>query len=181
MLIEGRAQMPLICGHEFSGHIVALGENVDGFEIGELVVALRSFPAVAANSVSAANFPAAATTIISAVGATAPMPNSSSRRPQSAEDAERRRPDRRRHGRPGLDRDSCAVEGGRGQIGARGGVVGCGPIGLFAIQWMRLMGAREVVAVDVSEPKLALARAAGATPRPARLETRRPRACRATW
>ena len=44
-----------------------------------------------------------------------------------------------------------------------GGVVGCGPIGLFAIQWMRLMGASQVIAVDVSEEKLALAREAGAT------------------
>jgi L-iditol 2-dehydrogenase len=48
-------------------------------------------------------------------------------------------------------------------IGQTGAVVGCGPIGLFAIQWMRLMGAPAVVAVDVSEAKLALAREAGAT------------------
>ncbi|HBT03035.1 MAG TPA: galactitol-1-phosphate 5-dehydrogenase, partial [Citreicella sp.] len=49
------------------------------------------------------------------------------------------------------------------RIGQTGGVVGCGPIGLFAIQWLRLMGARDVLAVDVSEEKLALAREAGAT------------------
>ena len=49
------------------------------------------------------------------------------------------------------------------RIGQTGGVVGCGPIGLFAIQWMRLMGASEVIAVDVSEEKLALAKEAGAT------------------
>jgi L-iditol 2-dehydrogenase len=47
--------------------------------------------------------------------------------------------------------------------GQRGAVVGCGPIGLFVIQWMRLLGASEVVAVDVSERKLELARVAGAT------------------
>ncbi len=33
-------------------------------------------------------------------------------------------------------------------MGQRGGGVGCGPIGLFAIQWMKLMGCTEVVAVD---------------------------------
>lgn len=49
------------------------------------------------------------------------------------------------------------------KIGQTGGVIGCGPIGLFAIQWLKLMGATEIVAVDVSEAKLALAREAGAT------------------
>ena len=48
-------------------------------------------------------------------------------------------------------------------MGERGGVIGCGPIGLFAIQWMKLMGCSEVVAVDISEEKLAQAREAGAT------------------
>jgi len=48
-------------------------------------------------------------------------------------------------------------------VGQTGGVVGCGPIGLFAIQWMRMMGASQVIAVDVSEEKLALAREAGAS------------------
>ena len=48
-------------------------------------------------------------------------------------------------------------------MGDRGGVIGCGPIGLFAIQWMRMMGCTEIVAVDVSERKLEQAREAGAT------------------
>ena len=49
------------------------------------------------------------------------------------------------------------------RMGTRGAVIGCGPIGLFAIQWMLLMGATEVIAMDVSEEKLAQARQAGAT------------------
>ena len=76
---------------------------------------------------------------------------------------------------PGIDSTAVAMtdpasialhaiwKGGGLAIGSRGGVIGCGPIGLFAIQWMRLMGAREVVAVDVSEEKLGLARRAGAS------------------
>lgn len=39
---------------------------------------------------------------------------------------------------------------------------GGGPIGLFAIQWARLAGATEVVAIDVSPDKLRLATLAGA-------------------
>lgn len=48
-------------------------------------------------------------------------------------------------------------------IGQRGAVVGCGPIGLFAIEWMKLMGCAEVVAVDLAGEKLDQARVAGAT------------------
>ena len=47
--------------------------------------------------------------------------------------------------------------------GDRVAVVGAGPIGLFAIQWAAILGATEVVAVDVMEEKLALARELGAT------------------
>ncbi len=39
---------------------------------------------------------------------------------------------------------------------------GGGPIGLFAVQWARIMGAGEVVAIDVSEEKAKLALEAGA-------------------
>ena len=48
-------------------------------------------------------------------------------------------------------------------MGQRGAVVGCGPIGLFAIQWMRLMGCTEVVAVDLAGEKLEQAREARET------------------
>ena len=63
-------------------------------------------------------------------------------------------------------------------MGQRGGVVGCGPIGLFAIQWMKFMGCTEVVACDVAEEKLAQAREAGAAHRSSR-RRRRPLTCSA--
>ena len=37
MLTKGAHRMPIICGHEFSGHIVDVGEGVRGFDVGELV------------------------------------------------------------------------------------------------------------------------------------------------
>src|ERR1700743_784818 len=37
MLTKGAHASPLICGHEFSGRIAALGEDVQGFERDELV------------------------------------------------------------------------------------------------------------------------------------------------
>lgn len=41
-------------------------------------------------------------------------------------------------------------------------VVGCGTIGIFAVQWAKLLGARRVVAFDISEDRLTFARRMGA-------------------
>ncbi len=42
-------------------------------------------------------------------------------------------------------------------------VIGCGAVGLSAVQGARLAGASQIVAVDLNEEKLAMARAVGAT------------------
>lgn len=42
-------------------------------------------------------------------------------------------------------------------------VIGCGMIGLFAIQWARILGAKQIVAVNRSREKLPLAQRLGAT------------------
>jgi S-(hydroxymethyl)glutathione dehydrogenase/alcohol dehydrogenase len=65
----------------------------------------------------------------------------------------------------------CAVTTGVGAVvrtaavepGSSVAVVGCGGIGLAAIQGARLVGASPVIAVDVAEDKLERARAVGAT------------------
>lgn len=49
------------------------------------------------------------------------------------------------------------------QAGSRVAVVGCGTIGLFAIQWARILGAKQIVAINRSREKLALAKELGAT------------------
>ncbi|PGL71184.1 galactitol-1-phosphate 5-dehydrogenase [Bacillus sp. AFS055030] len=41
-------------------------------------------------------------------------------------------------------------------------ILGCGPLGLFALQFARIMGATTVIAVDISEEKLELAKSLGA-------------------
>lgn len=41
-------------------------------------------------------------------------------------------------------------------------VLGCGTIGLFTIQWAKLLGARRVVAFDISDDRLSLAKKLGA-------------------
>lgn len=42
-------------------------------------------------------------------------------------------------------------------------ILGCGTIGLFAIQFARILGAAKIIAVDISKEKLEMAKTAGAT------------------
>jgi len=65
----------------------------------------------------------------------------------------------------------CAITTGYGAVvhraqvrpGSSVAVIGVGGVGMAAIQAARITGASTIVAIDVSEPKLALARAFGAT------------------
>ena len=42
-------------------------------------------------------------------------------------------------------------------------VIGCGTIGLFAIQWAKIFGAKEIIALDIDDKKLEIAKQLGAT------------------
>ncbi|KAB2872966.1 MAG: galactitol-1-phosphate 5-dehydrogenase [Bauldia sp.] len=164
LLTKGAHKMPLVCGHEFSGHIVETGAGVEGFGVGDLVavpplIPCRRCPQCLRGQYSRCrdyDYFGSRRDGAYAEFVTVPVSNLL------------KTP-------PGIDSTAVAMtdpasialhaiwKGGGLAIGSRGGVIGCGPIGLFAIQWMRLMGAREVVAVDVSEEKLGLARRAGAS------------------
>ncbi|SEO41220.1 L-iditol 2-dehydrogenase [Amphibacillus marinus] len=48
------------------------------------------------------------------------------------------------------------------QPGSTVAVIGCGSIGLLAVQWAKLFGAKMIVAIDIDDSKLELAQALGA-------------------
>ena len=164
MLIKGAHKMPLICGHEFSGHVVEIGDGVTGLEIGELMAVPPLLACMKCDQCLSGNFSRCrdydyfGSRRDGAYAEYVAVPVSNLLKT----------PD-------GIDPTAVAMvdpasialhaiwKAGGMTVGQKGGVIGCGPIGLFAIQWMRLMGASEVVAIDVSEAKLAMAREAGAT------------------
>ncbi|WP_309085650.1 galactitol-1-phosphate 5-dehydrogenase [Chelativorans sp.] len=164
MLIKGAHKMPLICGHEFSGYITEVGEGLEGFSAGDLVVVPPMLPCHKCDQCLRGQFSRCrdydyfgsrrdgAYAEYVCVPATNLLKAPEGADPRAV---------------AMTDPASIAVhalwKAGGITFGQRGGVIGCGPIGLFAIQWMRLAGATEVVAVDVSERKLDLAREAGAT------------------
>lgn len=164
MLTKGAHRMPLICGHEFSGHIVDVGAGVEGFEEGELVAIPPMLPCHRCDQClrgqysRCRNYDYFGSRRDGAYAEFVCVPVSNLlKTPANINPTAVAMTD------PASIALHAIWKGGSLTMGARGGVVGCGPIGLFAIQWMRLMGAREVVAVDVSERKLELAREAGAT------------------
>lgn len=165
MLIKGAHKMPIICGHEFSGHIEAIGPGVEGFAPGELVAVAPLIPTEECDQTQTGNFSRArnydyfgsrrdgayAEYVAAPVGNLLKAPADADPRAVAMTDP------------ASIALHAIWKAKPTPALGDRGGVIGCGPIGLFAIQWMKLMGCTEVVAVDVSERKLEQAREAGAT------------------
>jgi L-iditol 2-dehydrogenase len=163
MLRNGGYVMPIICGHEFSGHVAQLGEGVTGFEVGDLVSVPPLIPCYHCDFCLRGEFGlcenydyfgsrndgAYAQYVVAPVGNLLPMPAGIDPRAAAM-----------------LDPAAIALHA-LWKTGLRTGhrvlVVGAGPIGLFAVQWARLAGAAEVVTIDLSEEKAAMALEAGAT------------------
>lgn len=164
MLVKGAWKMPLVTGHEFGGHISALGAGVEGWTVGEQVAIAPLIPCRRCSQCQTGNFSrctdydyfgsrrdgAYAEFVAVPVGNLIKAPQHVDPRAIAMTD-------------PASIALHAIWKAGGITVGRTGAVVGCGPIGLFAIQWLRLLGASEVIAVDVSEEKLALAREAGAT------------------
>lgn len=163
MLMKGAHRMPIICGHEFSGHIVEIGDGVEGFAEDELVAVppliacFRCDQCLRGNFSRCRNYDYFGSRRDGAYAEYVRIPVSNLLKTPL-----------------GIDPTAVAMTDPASialhavwkaplTVGQRGAVVGCGPIGLFVIQWFRLMGASEVVAIDFSEEKLELAREAGAT------------------
>lgn len=164
MLVKGAHRMPLITGHEFSAHIDSLGEGTEGWTVGELVAVAPLLPCGKCDQCLIGSFSrcrnydyfGSRRDGAYAEFVTAPVRNLI-KVPQHIDPRAIAMVD------PASIALHAVWKSGGTTVGQTGAVVGCGPIGLFAIQWLRLMGASQVIAVDVSEAKLELARLAGAS------------------
>lgn len=163
MLTKGAHRLPLICGHEFSGHIVDAGDSVEGFADGELVSVPPLIPCFRCEPCQRGTFSLCedydyfgsrrdgAYAEYVSVPATNLLKLPPAIHPLAA---------------AMIDPAAIALHAlwrTKLRTGNRVAVVGAGPIGLFAVQWARLAGAAEVVAIDLNEQKAAMAIEAGAT------------------
>ena len=164
MLVKGAWKMPLVTGHEFSGHIAALGEGVEGWKVGELVAIAPLIPCNKCPECLTGNFSRCrdydyfGSRRDGAYAEFVPVPlQNLIKVPQDLDPRAIAMTD------PASIALHAIWKAGSTTVGKTGAVVGCGPIGLFAIQWLRLLGASHVIAVDVSDAKLELALEAGAS------------------
>jgi L-iditol 2-dehydrogenase len=163
MMKKGAHRLPLICGHEFSGHVVELGKGVTGIDTGTLVSVPPMIPCFACPPCVQGTFSlcedydyfGSRRDGAYAEYVTVPLSNllvvDQGLDPRAA---------------AMIDPAAIALHALRRTrlgIGSRVAVVGAGPIGLFAIQWARLAGASEVLSIDLMKEKADMAIEAGAT------------------
>lgn len=163
MFLSGPHKLPLICGHEFSAYIEELGEGVEGFAKGDLVTVPPMIPCFKCPPCVQGEFSlcedydyygsrrngAYAEYVAGPANLLLKVPEGLDPRAAAM-----------------VDPAAIALHAiyrTKLTIGDRVAVMGGGgPIGLFAVQWAKLNGASEVVAVDVSAEKAELALQAGA-------------------
>ncbi|WP_342076428.1 alcohol dehydrogenase catalytic domain-containing protein [Yoonia sp. SS1-5] len=170
-------QLPAIYGHEAAGHVTAVGDGVRGLTIGDRVV-VTLIRACGACPSCAGGKPV----ICETDSSTAPLTTNDGTEIVQAMHtggfAERVLVDQSQvvklPGGVGMEAASllaCGVITGVGAVvnaaQLRAGqdvvVIGAGGVGLNAIQGARIAGARRIVAVDMSQEKLDIAREFGAT------------------
>ncbi len=162
MNFSGAYRYPLICGHEFSGHVVDAGSAVRGFSQGDLVSVPPLLPCRRCDSCHAGQF-----------SLCEDYDYFGSRRDGAYAQYVNVPADNALLMPAGLDPRAAAMIDPSAialhallktdlQAGERVAVLGAGPIGLFAVQWAKLLGAGEVLALDVNEQKAQMAREAGA-------------------
>ena len=162
ILHTGTYTFPTIPGHEFCGVVEDAGKQADGFEKGDRVVVAPILPCMVCESCCKGNYGqcdnydyigsrrdgAMAEYVLAPARNLIRMPDNMSFEEGAA-----------------VEPAAVTLHGVR-QIGINAGdtvaVLGCGPIGLFAIQFVKLLGAVNVYAADIDREKFGAARDAGA-------------------
>lgn len=163
MFLKGPHKLPLICGHEFSAWVEEVGEGVTSVKPGDLVTVPPMLPCFTCPPCVQGEF-----------SLCEDYDYYGSRRDGAYAEYVTGPADLLLTVPEGLDPRAAAMVDPSAialhaiwrtklRAGQRVAVMGGGgPIGLFAVQWAKIMGAAEVVAVDVSDEKKKLALEAGA-------------------
>lgn len=161
-----RLREPMILGHEVSGHVTELGDGVSNLSVGELVAVSPSRPCGTCRFCEAAQFNHCLN--MRFYGSAMPFPHvQGAFRQVLVADAAQCAP---AHGlSPGVAAMAeplavalHAVNRAGPLLGRSVLVTGCGPIGVLCILAARRAGADLIVATDLSDFTLAMARKAGA-------------------
>jgi len=160
---NGARKYPLVIGHEFSGTVAKVGENVKNLPLNTPVCVAPLIPDPESiytkeglyglsdnyNIIGTGSNGGMAEYVKVPIEHVVPIPNS-----LSLLDA------------AGVEPAAISFHALRKsniQAGDKVAVLGCGPIGQFAVQCAKIFGASEIIAVDIFQDKLNLAKELGAT------------------
>lgn len=161
-----RLKEPMVLGHEVAGHITALGEGVDGLRIGQLVGVSPSRPCYGCRFCNEGLFNQCLN--MRFYGSAMPFPHiqGAFREVLVADASQCVAADGLSSGEAAMAEPLAVTLHATRRAGEMLGksvlVTGCGPIGVLAIMAARRAGADLIVATDLSDYTLSMARRAGA-------------------
>lgn len=153
---------PIVLGHEFSGEVVEVGEGVTKVKVGDKVTAAPLLPCLTCDDCQNGNY--SLCKHYSFIGS----------RQQGSNADYVVVPERNAvpfdksisYEQGAMFEPSTVALHGLIQNDYQGGeyvaILGCGTIGIFTMQWAKIFGAKKVVAFDISDERLELAKRMGA-------------------
>ena len=162
VLHNGAHFYPIVLGHEFSGEVVEIGENVNGFKIGDRVAGVPLVPCMKCKDCQKGNF--SLCKHYSFIGSRQQgslaeyikLPASNAVKFDSSVSFEQGAL---------FEPSTVALHGIKcaNYVGGKSvAIIGGGTIGLFTMQWAKIYGAKSVTVIDVNDERLALAERLGA-------------------
>lgn len=160
--LSGGAKYPIILGHEFSGEISQIGSDVKNIEVGDRVTVAPLVPCgkcvycKSGDYGLCTDYHIIGTRVDGALAEYVKVPKDHVLKLPDTLDFETA---------AGIEPATIAYHGlAKADIKTGDSVVvlGCGPIGQFTIQWAKVFGASKIIAVDIFNEKLELAKELGA-------------------
>ena len=153
---------PTILGHEFSGTVASLGEGVDTVEVGDHVAGIPLVPCMKCEDCMAGNY--SLCKHYSFIGS---RQDGSFAEYVLVPQQNVFKYDKNVSFEQGafFEPSTVALHGVKVadyEHGKYVAIVGCGTVGLFTLQWIRIKGADHIIAIDISPERLALAEEMGA-------------------
>lgn len=161
-MVSGARKYPLILGHEFTGIVAEIGGNVDHIKLGDRVVVAPLIPCGSCEYCLSVDYGLCEYYNIIGTGSDGAFaefvkaPRNHVLRIEDSLDFETA---------AGIEPATIAYHATKKaaiQPGESVVVMGCGPIGQLTIQWAKIFGASTVIAVDIFQDKLELAKELGA-------------------
>jgi threonine dehydrogenase-like Zn-dependent dehydrogenase len=163
VLKTGSWHYPTTLGHEFSGEIVEIGEEIEKFKVGDRIVANPMLSCGECEYCTSGmpnmceNYKYIGSSVNGAFAEYVPVREKNLfHLPDNVDYITGAT----------IDPITIALHGVRQaklEAGTDAVVFGCGPVGLFVIEWLKALGAEKVIAVDVVKEKLDIALKLGAT------------------